>query len=99
MKRNTHEVLTPRASKKPIGILVVMVLRAQNMRKKNLLGKSDPYVKLKMSNDKLPSKKTNVKDSNLKSITTSTGNRHACFLFSSLCRCLPKPIEDKNIST
>lgn len=54
-----------RASKKPVGILLVKVLRAQNLRKKDLLGKSDPYVKLKMSDDKLPSKKTTVKRSNL----------------------------------
>ncbi|EAZ09906.1 hypothetical protein OsI_32201 [Oryza sativa Indica Group] len=54
-----------KASKKPVGILLVKVLRAQNLRKKDLLGKSDPYVKLKMSDDKLPSKKTTVKRSNL----------------------------------
>ncbi|TKW11387.1 hypothetical protein SEVIR_6G230150v4 [Setaria viridis] len=46
-----------KASKKPVGILLVKVVRAQNLRKKDLLGKSDPYVKLKMSDDKLPSKK------------------------------------------
>jgi Ca2+-dependent lipid-binding protein len=56
---------TPRASKKPVGILLMKVLRAQNLRKKDLLGKSDPYVKLKMSDDKLPSNKTTVKCSNL----------------------------------
>ena len=55
----------PRASKRPVGILLVKVVRAQNLRKKDLLGKSDPYVKLKMSDDKLPSKKTTVKRSNL----------------------------------
>jgi Ca2+-dependent lipid-binding protein len=54
-----------RASKKPVGILLVKVVRAQNLRKKDLLGKSDPYVKLKISDDKLPSKKTTVKRSNL----------------------------------
>ncbi|RCV32002.1 hypothetical protein SETIT_6G223000v2 [Setaria italica] len=54
-----------KASKKPVGILLVKVVRAQNLRKKDLLGKSDPYVKLKMSDDKLPSKKTTVKRSNL----------------------------------
>ncbi|RLN03282.1 synaptotagmin-1-like [Panicum miliaceum] len=54
-----------KASKKPVGILLVNVVRAQNLRKKDLLGKSDPYVKLKMSDDKLPSKKTTVKRSNL----------------------------------
>ncbi|PWZ52677.1 hypothetical protein Zm00014a_015832 [Zea mays] len=56
---------SPRASKKPVGILLVKVVRAQKLRKKDLLGKSDPYVKLKMSDDKLPSKKTTVKRSNL----------------------------------
>jgi Ca2+-dependent lipid-binding protein len=55
----------PRASKKPVGILLVKVVRAQNLRKKDLLGKSDPYVKLKMLDDKIPSKKTTVKRSNL----------------------------------
>ncbi len=41
------------------------VLRAQNLREKGPLGKRDPYVKLKMSGSKLPSKKTAVKHSNL----------------------------------
>ena len=41
------------------------VVRAQNLKKKDLLGKSDPYAKLKMSDDRLPSKKTTVKRSNL----------------------------------
>ncbi|XP_062193748.1 synaptotagmin-1-like [Phragmites australis] len=54
-----------KASKKPVGILLVKIVRAQNLRKKDLLGKSDPYVKLKMSDNKLPSKKTSVKRSNL----------------------------------
>jgi Ca2+-dependent lipid-binding protein len=54
-----------KASKKPVGILLVKVVRAQNLKKKDLLGKSDPYVKLKMLDDKLPSKKTTVKRSNL----------------------------------
>uniref|UniRef100_A0A0E0C9I3 Synaptotagmin n=1 Tax=Oryza meridionalis TaxID=40149 RepID=A0A0E0C9I3_9ORYZ len=53
------------ASKRPVGILLVKVLRAQNLQKKDLLGKSDPYVKLTMSDDKLPSKKTTVKRGNL----------------------------------
>jgi C2 domain len=48
-----------------VGILHVKVVRAQNLRKKDLLGKSDPYVKLKMVGDKLPSKKTHVKKNNL----------------------------------
>ena len=41
------------------------VVRAHNLRKKDLLGKSDPYVKLRLTEEKLPSKKTSVKHSNL----------------------------------
>jgi Ca2+-dependent lipid-binding protein len=33
--------------------------------KKDLMGKSDPYVKVKLTEKKLPSKKTSVKRSNL----------------------------------
>ncbi|KAJ4783763.1 Calcium-dependent lipid-binding (CaLB domain) family protein [Rhynchospora pubera] len=59
-------ILDPsKASKRPVGILHVKVVRAQNLKKKDLLGKSDPYVKLKLADDKLPSKKTQVKKSNL----------------------------------
>ena len=36
-------------------------------KKKDFLGASDPYVKLKLSEDKLPSKKTTVKHKNLNS--------------------------------
>lgn len=54
-----------RAEKRPVGILHVKVLRASNLKKKDLLGKSDPYVKLKLTEDKLQSKKTKVKHSNL----------------------------------
>eukprot|EP00268_Persea_americana_P046888 TRINITY_DN484_c0_g1_i3.p1 TRINITY_DN484_c0_g1~~TRINITY_DN484_c0_g1_i3.p1 ORF type:complete len:538 (+),score=108.62 TRINITY_DN484_c0_g1_i3:832-2445(+) len=54
-----------KAEKRPVGILHVKVLRASNLRKKDLLGKSDPYVKLKLTEDKLQSKKTKVKHSNL----------------------------------
>uniref|UniRef100_A0A0D9V765 C2 domain-containing protein n=1 Tax=Leersia perrieri TaxID=77586 RepID=A0A0D9V765_9ORYZ len=54
-----------KASKRPVAILLVKVLRAQNLQKKDLFGKSDPYVKLTMSDDKLPSKKTTVKRGNL----------------------------------
>lgn len=49
----------------PVGILHVKVLMAAKLRKKDLLGASDPYVKLKLSDDKLPSKKTTVKYKNL----------------------------------
>ncbi|PON89993.1 Synaptotagmin-like mitochondrial-lipid-binding domain containing protein [Trema orientale] len=54
-----------KASKRPVGILHVKVLRAMKLRKKDLLGASDPYVKLKLTEDKLPSKKTTVKHKNL----------------------------------
>lgn len=36
-----------------------------NLKKKDLLGASDPYVKLKLTEDKLPKKKTSVKQRNL----------------------------------
>lgn len=51
--------------KRPVGILNVKVLRATKLRKKDLLGASDPYVKLKLTEDKLSSKKTTVKHKNL----------------------------------
>lgn len=56
---------TCRAQKKPVGILYVNVVQAFKLSKKDLMGKSDPYVKLKLTEDKLPSKKTSVKRSNL----------------------------------
>ncbi|CDP07376.1 unnamed protein product [Coffea canephora] len=60
------QVLDPaKAMKKPVGILAVKVLRAMKLKKKDLLGASDPYVKLKLSEDKLPAKKTTVKQKNL----------------------------------
>ena len=54
-----------RALKRPVGILHVKVLQAMKLKKKDLLGASDPYVKLKLTEDKLPSKKTTVKHNNL----------------------------------
>ncbi|CAN6485284.1 unnamed protein product [Victoria cruziana] len=54
-----------KAMQKPVGILHVKVVRAVKLKKKDLLGKSDPYVKLKLTEDKLPSKKTTVKHTNL----------------------------------
>lgn len=51
--------------KRPVGILNVKVVRAIKLKKKDLLGASDPYVKLKISEEKLPSKKTTVKHKNL----------------------------------
>ncbi|KAL4616186.1 hypothetical protein ACB092_07G180500 [Castanea dentata] len=59
-------ILDPtKALKRPVGILHVKVLRAVKLKKKDLLGASDPYVKLKLTEDKLPSKKTTVKHKNL----------------------------------
>ncbi|WOG97761.1 hypothetical protein DCAR_0417102 [Daucus carota subsp. sativus] len=54
-----------KAMKRPVGILNVKVVRAMKLKKKDLLGASDPYVKLKISEDKLPSKKTTVKHKDL----------------------------------
>uniref|UniRef100_A0A2P2KZS0 Synaptotagmin-1-like n=1 Tax=Rhizophora mucronata TaxID=61149 RepID=A0A2P2KZS0_RHIMU len=54
-----------KALKRPVGILHVRVLRAMKLKKKDLLGASDPYVKIKLTEDKLPSKKTTVKHKNL----------------------------------
>ncbi|CAO2815324.1 unnamed protein product [Amaranthus hypochondriacus] len=59
-------ILDPgKARKRPVGILHVKVVKAMNLKKKDLLGGSDPYVKLKLTEDKLPSKKTTVKYKNL----------------------------------
>ncbi|XP_057824972.2 synaptotagmin-2 isoform X2 [Cryptomeria japonica] len=55
----------PRAMKKPVGMLNVKVIGASNLKKMDILGKSDPYVKLKLTGDKLQSKKTSVKMNNL----------------------------------
>lgn len=41
------------------------VVKAMNLKKKDLLGASDPYVKVKLTEDKTPSKKTMVKHKNL----------------------------------
>ncbi|URD76195.1 Plant synaptotagmin [Musa troglodytarum] len=54
-----------KASKRPVGILHVKIIRAYKLRKLDFFGKSDPYVKLKLSDEKLPSKKTSVKHGNL----------------------------------
>ncbi|XVE67150.1 hypothetical protein DITRI_Ditri08aG0137800 [Diplodiscus trichospermus] len=60
------QVLDPaKAFKRPVGILHVRVVKAMKLRKKDLLGASDPYVKLKLTEDKLSSKKTTVKHKNL----------------------------------
>ncbi|KAJ8452980.1 hypothetical protein Cgig2_014743 [Carnegiea gigantea] len=54
-----------RALRRPVGILHVKVLRAMNLRKLDFLGASDPYVKLKLTEDKVPAKQTKVKFKNL----------------------------------
>ncbi|KAG6393191.1 hypothetical protein SASPL_147427 [Salvia splendens] len=53
------------ALKKPVGILHVRVIRATKLLKMDLLGLSDPYVKLNLSGEKHPSKKTTVKKKTL----------------------------------
>ncbi|XP_078175106.1 synaptotagmin-2-like [Carex rostrata] len=54
-----------KAMKKPVGILHVKVIQAFKLKKKDFMGKSDPYVKLKLTEGGMPSKKTSVKRSNL----------------------------------
>ncbi|XP_078148070.1 synaptotagmin-3-like isoform X2 [Carex rostrata] len=49
------------ATKRPVGILRVKVVRAMDLLKMDLIGKSDPYVKLKLSGERLPSKRTSIK--------------------------------------
>ncbi|XP_051130844.1 synaptotagmin-3 [Andrographis paniculata] len=53
------------AVKKPVGILHVKVVRATKLLKMDLLGLSDPYVKLSLSGDKFPAKKTTIKKKTL----------------------------------
>ncbi|GFP95988.1 synaptotagmin-3 [Phtheirospermum japonicum] len=50
---------------KPVGILHVKVVRATKLLKMDLLGLSDPYVKLSLSGEKLSTKKTTVKKKTL----------------------------------
>lgn len=50
---------------RPVGILTVKVIKAMNLKKKDLLGSSDPYVKLQLHDDKMQSKQTTVKKNNL----------------------------------
>ncbi|KAK6136047.1 hypothetical protein DH2020_030213 [Rehmannia glutinosa] len=50
---------------KPVGILHVKVVRALKLLKMDLLGLSDPYVKLSLSGEKLSTKKTTVKKKTL----------------------------------
>ncbi|XP_042063222.1 synaptotagmin-2-like [Salvia splendens] len=65
-KRLEVQIMDPsKAMKKPVGILNVKVVKAMKLKKKDLLGASDPYVKLRLRDDNLPSKKTTVKHKNL----------------------------------
>ncbi|KAL0344639.1 UNVERIFIED_CONTAM: Synaptotagmin-3 [Sesamum radiatum] len=48
------------AAKKPVGILHVKVVRAHKLLKMDFLGASDPYVKLSLTGERLPAKKTSV---------------------------------------
>ncbi|KAL5144188.1 Synaptotagmin-2 [Glycine soja] len=60
------QVIDPtKALKRPVGILNAKILKAMKLKKKDLLGASDPYVKLNLTEDKLTSKKTTVKHKNL----------------------------------
>lgn len=47
--------------RKPVGILHAKVVRASNLCKMDLFGKSDPYVKLSLVGERLPAKKTTIK--------------------------------------
>ncbi|KAM7479442.1 hypothetical protein LguiA_027655 [Lonicera macranthoides] len=59
-------ILDPtKAMRRPVGIVHVKVVRAMKLKKKDLMGASDPYVKIKLTEDKAPSKKTTVKHKNL----------------------------------
>nr|QHT72834.1 synaptotagmin-3 [Vernicia montana] len=53
------------AVKKPVGILHVKVVRAMKLLKADFLGTSDPFVKLSLTGEKLPAKKTTIKKNNL----------------------------------
>ncbi|MBA0623480.1 hypothetical protein Godav_008942 [Gossypium davidsonii] len=60
------QIMDPeQALKRPLGILDVTVVKAVKLQRKDLLGKSDPYVKLNLREEKVALKKTTVKRSNL----------------------------------
>lgn len=60
------EIMDPgKAMKRPVGILLVKVVRAMKLRKTDIIGSSDPYVKLKLTDDKISRKKTTIKRKNL----------------------------------
>ena len=49
-----------RAMKKPVSVLYVKVIRAANLKKMDFLRKSDLCVKMKLTGDRLQSRKTTV---------------------------------------
>ncbi|KAI3901998.1 hypothetical protein MKX01_040401 [Papaver californicum] len=53
------------ATRKPVGILHVKIVKAVKLLKMDFLGTSDPYVVLSLSGERLPGKKTTVKMKNL----------------------------------
>ncbi|KAL4592033.1 hypothetical protein LXL04_005012 [Taraxacum kok-saghyz] len=53
------------AAKKPMGILHVKVIRARKLKKMDIIGTSDPYVRLSLSGERISYKKTSVKLNNL----------------------------------
>lgn len=57
--------MTYREFNRPIGILHGKVVRGIEIEKKDLLGKSDAYLKLKITSNKLPYSKTTVKRNNM----------------------------------
>ncbi|KAK1416620.1 hypothetical protein QVD17_32411 [Tagetes erecta] len=58
--------------KKPVGVLHVKVVRATKLMKMDILGLSDPYVKLKLNGEMLPSKKTTIKKRTLNPVWNET---------------------------
>lgn len=65
-KRLEVQIMDPaKAMQRPVGILHVKVVRATKLKKKDLIGSSDPYVKLRLHDDKVQSKQTTVKRNNL----------------------------------
>ncbi|KAG9145376.1 hypothetical protein Leryth_008298 [Lithospermum erythrorhizon] len=53
------------APKKPVGMLHVKVVKAMNLLKMDWFGLSDPYVKLSLSEDTLPSEETSIQKKTL----------------------------------
>ncbi|KAI3778322.1 hypothetical protein L2E82_07528 [Cichorium intybus] len=60
------------AVKRPVGVLHVKVIRATKLMKMDILGLSDPYVKLKLNGEMLPSKKTSIKKKTLNPVWNET---------------------------